>query len=429
MWEKFSSLFKVPELRKRILFTLGAIIVFRLGVHITVPGVSTSILKEIFNQGSGGLFDFMNMFTGGALQQFSLFALGVTPYINASIIFSLLTSVVPKLKELQQQGREGRRKITAYTRWATVLLAIVQGAFMVTLIGRAVVGGPTILFYVTTVVALTTGTIFLMWLGERITENGIGNGISVLIMVGILSRFPDSLRRMWADISGGVASPIWGIVFVVLLIVVIAAMTMVQQGQRKIQIQYAKRTMGRRVYGGHSTHLPLRINQGGVIPIIFASALLSLPITLFEVLPSLKQYVHVIQSGSPLYMGLYVLLIFFFTYFYSSIVFDPADISKNIREAGGFIPGVRPGEPTADYITGIMNRILLVGAVFLSAIAILPYLLSHASGLPTMFLIGGTSLLIVVGVGIDTIMQIEAHLVMRHYESLTKSGRLLGRRG
>ncbi len=429
MWEKFSSLFKVPELRKRILFTLGAIVIFRLGVHITVPGVSTEILKEIFNQGSGGLFDFMNMFTGGALQQFSLFALGVTPYINASIIFSLLTSVVPKLKELQQQGREGRRKITAYTRWATVGLAIVQGAFMTALIGRAVTGGPTILFYVTTVTALTTGTIFLMWLGERITENGIGNGISMLIMIGILSRFPGSIREMWADISGGVASPIWGIVFIALLIVVIAAMTMVQQGQRKIQIQYAKRTMGRRVYGGHSSHLPLRVNQGGVIPVIFASALLSLPITLFEAVPALKQYIGIIQSGSPLYMGLYVVLIFFFTYFYSSIVFDPADISKNIREAGGFVPGVRPGEPTADYITGIMNRILLVGAIFLSAIAILPYILSQASKLPTMFLIGGTSLLIVVGVGIDTIMQIEAHLVMRHYESLTKSGRLLGRRG
>ncbi len=429
MWEKFGSLFKVPELRKRILFTLGAIVIFRIGVHITVPGVSTDLLKDVFNQGSGGLFDFMNMFTGGALEQFSLFALGVTPYINASIIFSLLTSVVPKLKELQKQGREGQRKITAYTRWSTVGLALLQGAFMTALISRAVTGGPTILFYVTTVIALTTGTIFLMWLGERITENGIGNGISMLIMIGILSRFPISLRQMWADISGGAASPIWGIVFIALLVVVIAAMTMVQQGQRKIQIQYAKRTMGRRVYGGHSTHLPLRVNQGGVIPIIFASALLSLPITLFEAVPSLKQFMPFIQSGSPLYMGLYVLLIFFFTYFYSSIVFDPADISKNVREAGGFVPGVRPGGPTADYITEIMNRILLVGATFLSAIAILPYILSQASGLATMFLIGGTSLLIVVGVGIDTIMQIEAHLVMRHYESLTKSGRLLGRRG
>ncbi len=429
MWEKFTSLFKVPELRKRILFTLGAIIVFRLGVHITVPGVSTDLLKQVFNPGSGGLFDFMNMFTGGALQQFSLFALGVTPYINASIIFSLLTSVVPKLKELQQQGREGQRKITTYTRWATVGLALLQGAFMTTLIRTAVPAGAGIQFYVTTVIALTTGTIFLMWLGERITENGIGNGISMLIMIGILSRFPGSIRQMWSDISGGAASPVWGLVFIALLVVVIAAMTMVQQGQRKIQIQYAKRTMGRRIYGGHTSHLPLRVNQGGVIPIIFAQALLSLPITLFEAIPSLKPYVYIITSGSLLYMGLYVLLIFFFTYFYSSIVFDPTDMAKNIREAGGFIPGVRPGSPTAEYITGIMNRILLVGAVFLSAITILPFILAQASGLQTMFLVGGTGLLIVVGVGIDTIMQIEAHLVMRHYESLTKSGRLLGRRG
>jgi len=218
-------------------------------------------------------------------------------------------------------------------------------------------------------------------------------------------------------------------VFIALLVVVVAAMVMVQQGQRKIQIQYAKRTMGRRVYGGHSSHLPLRVNQGGVIPIIFASALLSLPVTLFEAIPGLKPYLYIVQSGSPLYMGLYVLLIFFFTYFYSAIVFEPSDIAKNVREAGGFIPGVRPGQPTADHITTIMNRILLIGAVFLSAIAILPYILSAASRLPTMFLIGGTSLLIVVGVGIDTLMQVEAHLVMRHYESLTKSGRLLGRRG
>ncbi len=428
MWEKFSSLFKVPELRKRILFTFGAIIVFRVGTHITVPGVSKDVLRQIFSQGTGGLFDFMNMFTGGALQQFSLFALGVTPYINASIIFSLLTSVVPKLKELQQQGREGQRKITTYTRWATVGLAILQGAFMTTLIRQAVPQGAGILFYVTTVLALTTGTMFLMWLGERITENGIGNGISMLIMIGILSRFPSQINSMWTSISSGSASPIWGIAFIALLIVVIAGMTMIQQGQRKIQIQYAKRTMGRRIYGGHTSHLPLRVNQGGVIPIIFASALLSLPITLFEALPSLKQYVYLIQSGSLLYMGLYVLLIFFFTYFYSSIVFDPVDMAKNIREAGGFVPGVRPGAPTAEYVTGIMNRILLIGAVFLSAVAVLPQILYQVSGLSAMFLTGGTSLLIVVGVGIDTIMQIEAHLVMRHYESLTKSGRLLGRR-
>jgi len=428
MWEKFASLFKVPELRKRILFTLGAIIIVRLGSHITVPGVDVDVLRNFFAQQTGGIFDFFNMFTGGALQRFSLFALGVTPYINASIIFSLLTGVIPKLKELQQQGREGRRKITAYTRYTTVVLAIVQGAAMTSLIRGAVVES-SIWFYITTIVSLTTGTIFLMWLGERITENGIGNGISMIIMISILSRFPANLRQLWTDISTGTVHAIWGLAFIALLIVVIAGMTMVQQGQRKIPIQYAKRTMGRRIYGGHTSHLPLRVNQGGVIPVIFASALLTLPVTLFNAIPGLNWIVPYIQTGSLAYIITYVLLIFFFTYFYSSLVFDPNDIAKNVREAGGFIPGVRPGKPTAEYVTSILNRMLLIGAVFLSTVAVLPFILSTVSGSQSMFLIGGTSLLIVVGVGVDTIMQIEAHLVMRHYESLTKSGRLLGRRG
>jgi len=429
MWTKLASLFKVPELRKRILFTLGAIIVVRLGTHITVPGVDVEILRNFFSQQAGGIFDFFNMFTGGALQRFSLFALGVTPYINASIIFSLLTAVIPKLKEMQQQGREGRRKITAYTRYATVVLAIVQGAAMTSLIRSAMPAGAGIWFYATTIVSLTAGTIFLMWLGERITENGIGNGISMIIMISILSRFPASLRQLWTDISSGTVHAVWGLAFIALLIVVIAGMTMVQQGQRKVSIQYAKRTMGRRVYGGHSSHLPMRVNQGGVIPVIFASALLSLPVTLFNAIPSLNWIVPYVQTGSTAYIVAYVLLIFFFTYFYSSIVFDPNDVAKNIREAGGFIPGVRPGKPTSEYITGVLNRLLLIGAVFLSVVAVLPFILSTVSGSQSMFLVGGTSLLIVVGVGIDTVMQIEAHLVMRHYESLTKSGRLLGRRG
>ncbi len=376
----------------------------------------------------GGLLDFMNMFSGGALQRFSLFALGVTPYINASIIFSLLTSVIPKLKELQQQGREGRRKITAYTRYATVGLAIVQGIAFSSIIRSAFPIDATIWFYATTIVTLTTGTIFLMWLGERITENGIGNGISLIIMISILSRFPSSLNTLWVEITTGSIPAYWGLAFIVLLIAVIGGMTMVQQGQRKISIQYAKRTMGRRIYGGHSSHLPLRVNQSGVIPVIFAMALLTFPITIFSALNWTTAAAYFSQ-GSLLYIICYVLLIFFFTYFYSSIVFDPNDVAKNIREAGGFIPGVRPGKPTAEYITGILGRMLLVGALFLSGVAVLPYILSSLSGTQTMFLIGGTSLLIVVGVGIDTLMQIETHLVMRHYDSLTKSGGLLGRRG
>ena len=428
MWEKVSQLFRVPELRKRILFTLGAIIVFRLGTHIAVPGVNADALKNFFANQGGGIFDFLNMFTGGALQRFSLFALGVMPYINASIIFSLLTAVVPKLKEMQQQGREGRRKITAYTRWATLALAIIQAATMSTLIVNwgLTTGGAW--FFVSSIVALTTGTLFLMWLGERMTENGIGNGISMLIMIGILSRFPAQLQSMISEISAGSVSVLWGLVFVVMLVVVVGAMTMVQQGQRKVMIQYAKRTSGRRIYGGHTSHLPIRVNQGGVIPIIFASALLTLPITLTQWLPSLEWIYPYIKEGGLAYILAYVILIFFFTYFYSSIVFDPEDVAKNVRESGGFIPGVRPGNPTAEYISAVLNRILLIGAVFLAAVAVLPYLLSAASGLTSMFFIGGTSLLIVVGVGVDTLMQIEAHLVMRHYESLTKAGGLLGRR-
>ena len=427
MWEKFASLFKVPELRKRILFTLGAIIIIRLGAHIAVPGVDMSSVS--FEE--GGLLDFMNMFSGGALQKFSLFALGVTPYINASIIFSLLTSVIPKLKELQQQGREGRRKITSYTRYATVVLAVVQGIAFSQLIvqqGAEIIANVNAWFYLTTIVTLTTGTIFLMWLGERITENGIGNGISLIIMISVLSRFPANINALWNDISNGNIAAYWGLLFIVLLIVVVAGMTMVQQGQRKISIQYAKRTMGRRIYGGHSSHLPLKVNQSGVIPVIFATALLTFPTTLFSWF-GWSGAAAVIAQGSPVYIVCYVGLIFFFTYFYSSIVFDPNDVAKNIREAGGFIPGVRPGKSTADYITAILGRMLLVGALFLSGVAVLPFLLSSISGSQAMFLIGGTSLLIVVGVGIDTLMQIETHLVMRHYDSLTKSGGLLGRRG
>lgn len=427
MWEKFTRLFKIPELRERILFTLGAIIVFRLGTHISVPGVEAEALRNFFATQSGGIFGFLNMFTGGALQRFSLFALGVTPYINSSIIFSLLTAVVPKLKELQRQGREGRRKITAYTRWTTLGLAAVQAAAMSMLMvnqGLAKGGG---WFFISSIISLTTGTVFLMWLGERITENGIGNGISMIIMIGILSRFPSSIQRTYIEISAGTVSPFWGLGYIVLIVAVIAGVIMVQQGQRKIVIQYAKRTTGRRIYGGHSSHLPIRVNQGGVIPIIFASALLTIPVTVTQWIPSLGWLGVYVRNGSIPYMIAYVLLIFFFTYFYSSIVFDPNDVASNVRESGGFIPGVRPGKPTAAYISNVLNRILLIGALFLAAIALLPYLFTGVSGIQGM-LIGGTALLIVVGVGMDTIMQIEAHLVMRHYEGLAKAGGLLGRR-
>jgi len=414
MWEKFASLFKVPELRKRILFTLGAIIVIRLGTHITVPGVSMGGISA-FEE--GGLLDFMNMFSGGALQRFSLFALGVTPYINASIIFSLLTSVIPKLKEMQQQGREGRRKITSYTRYATVGLAIVQGLAFSSIIRGAFPVDATLWFYATTIVTLTTGTIFLMWLGERITENGIGNGISLIIMISILSRFPTSLYQLWIQISTGTVAAYWGLAFILLLVVVIGGMVMVQQGQRKISIQYAKRTMGRRIYGGHSSHLPLRVNQSGVIPVIFAMALLTFPITIFSAL-NWTAASAVFSQGSPLYIVTYVLLIFFFTFFYSQATFNPMDVSKNMQQNGGFIPGIRAGKPTSDYLHKILVRITLFGALFLAIVATVPTALSALAGVATAF--GATSLLIMVSVSLETTRQLESQMMMRHYKGFLK---------
>ncbi len=428
MLQRIHQVFAIEELRKRIIYTLGMLLVFRIGSYIPVPGVDTKQLAEVLSGAFGaGIFQFINLFTGGALQRFSLFGLGVIPYINASIILSLLIPVFPKLKELQQQGREGRRKLTQYTRWGTVILALLQSYAMSYLVIRYGLAQPTVGFFLTSIIALTAGTIFLMWIGERITENGIGNGISMLIMAGIIARFPGQLQQTYLEVSAGTVSPIWAVGLVVLFIVVIAGTVVIQQGQRKIPIQYAKRTAGRRVYGGHTAHLPMRVNQGGVIPIIFASAILTLPSSVAAWVPGLQWLQSYVAPGSLIYLIAYVLLIFFFTYFYSSLVFDPHDLAKNLREAGGFIPGVRPGEPTARYLTDIQGRLLLVGAVFLAAIAVLPYLFRAVSNIRSFWL-GGTSLLIVVGVGIDTIMQIEAHLVMRQYESLVKGAAFLGRR-
>jgi len=424
------TMFAVEELRKRILFTIGMLLIFRLGSHIPVPGVDTAQVGDVLSDMFGeGLFEFIGMFTGGALEQFSLFALGVIPYINASIIFSLLIPVFPKLKALQQQGREGRRKLTQYTRWTTVGLALMQAYGMTMVVSRGGLVDPDIpvaLFFMTSVIAMTAGTIFLMWIGERITENGIGSGVSMIIMAGIVARFPAQLGRTYLQISEGAVSPFWGIGLIVVFVAVIAGAVVVQQGQRKIPIQYAKRTSGRRVYGGHTTHLPIRVNQGGVIPIIFASAILQLPgsIASWTGQDWLMRYV---SPGSLPFLLAYVMLIFFFTYFYSSLVFDPADISKNLRQSGGFVPGVRPGQPTAQYLSRVSGRLLLVGAAFLAFVAVMPYIFTSISGIDEFYL-GGTSLLILVGVGIDTIMQIEAHLVMRQYESLVKGTGFLGRR-
>lgn len=408
---------------------MGALAIFRAGTHIPIPGIDPQMLQQMFEGGGGNILQYLNMFTGGALGRGTLFGLGITPYINASIIMSLLTAVVPKLKELQQQGRQGKKVITKYTRYGTLAIALIQSfGWSYFLVQQGVVRDASILFYLTAVISMTTGTVFLMWLGERITENGIGNGISVIIMAGILARMPGNLMGTWVTINAN-NKQIWGIILLLVFIVVIAGVIIIQQGRRKITIQYAKRTAGKKVYGGQTGHLPIKVNQGGVIPIIFASVLLSLPMTMVQWVPQLSWLQSWVQRGSIPYLVAYCLLIVFFTYFYSAIIFDPRDVAKNLKESGGFIPGVRPGESTVDYIESILNRLLLVGALFLAGIAILPHLIAAMSGL-TAFWLGGTSVLIVVGVGIDILMQIESHMVMRHYDSLTESGgaSLLGRR-
>lgn len=433
MLDQLRNLFRIPELRKRVLFTLGALAIFRFGTHVPIPGIEVEALQQFFQGAGGNILQYLNMFTGGALGRGTLFGLGVTPYINASIIMSLLTAVVPKLKELQQQGRQGRKVITKYTRYGTLAIAFIQSfGWSYFLVQQNIVADPSVLFFFTSIISMTTGTVFLMWLGERITENGIGNGISVLIMTGIIARLPSQFGRTWIEIKSGTVSPFWGIVLVLVLIVVIAGVIMIQQGRRKITIQYAKRTSGRKVYGGHTSHLPIKVNQGGVIPIIFASVLLSLPMTVAQWAPGLSWLTQWLQQGSIPYLIAYVLLILFFTYFYSAIIFDPRDVAQNLKESGGFIPGVRPGEPTVEYIEGVLNRLLLVGALFLASVALLPFIFSAISGIASRsFPLGGTSVLIVVGVGIDILMQVESHMVMRHYDSLTESGgasSLLGRR-
>lgn len=422
--------FSIPEVRKRILFTLGVIIVFRLGSWIPVPGVNAEALAEFIrqlSQATGGLFDFMNMFSGGALKQYSIFALGVIPYINASIIMSLLTSVVPKLKELQKEGEEGRRVINRYTRYGTVGLAILQSlgtAFVLTSqqiqgFGRIAQGD--FVFYLVATVSLTGGTMFLMWLGERITENGIGRGISMIIMFGIVASYPNYIGATTRLVEGGGTTIWWVLVLLVVFVIVIAGVVMIQLGARRIEIQYAKRVVKGKVYGGQNTHIPLSVNQGGVIPIIFASALLTLPTTLVSSIPALQWLQSYIGFGSPAYLVAYALLIVFFTYFYSHIVFDPRDLSDNLKRWGGYVPGIRPGQSTTQYIERVMDRLIFIGALFLTIIALMPYIFTSISGVTT-FRLGGTSLLIVVGVSVDLIKQIEAHMVERHYESLIQKG-------
>jgi len=419
--ETIRNLFKIPDLKKRLYFTLGMVIVVRLGSHLPLPGVDKEALANLFAQ--GGILGFFDLFAGGALSRFSIFALGIMPYINASIIMSLLQSVVPILEQWSKEGEEGRNKITKITRYFTVVLAIVQAfgiSFWLQNVGVLMISGHVFRFLL--IITLTAGTCFLMWLGEQITDFGIGNGISIVIFAGIVARIPSQIIQTIKLLNVGEIGLISLLSLIVVFVVVIGGVIAIQRGQRRIAVQYAKRVIGRRMYGGQGTHIPLRVNQAGVIPIIFASAILLFPATIaqfFQNIVFMKSVSEALSPGKPLYLTIYAILIILFTFFYSAITFNPANLADNMKKYGGFVPGIRPGKNTANYIDHIMTRITLSGAIFLAVIAILPNILIKVTGITT-FSFGGTSLLIMVGVALETVQQIESHLLMRHYEGFIK---------
>lgn len=421
MLETIRNLFKIPDLKKRLLFTLGMLVVVRLGSHLPLPGVNKEALTNLFAQ--GGILGFFDLFAGGALSRFSVFALGIMPYINASIIMQLLTAVIPTLEQWAKEGEEGRDKITKITRYSTVFLAIVQ-AFGISVwlqnMGVLMISGFSFRFLL--LITLTAGTCFLMWLGEQITDFGIGNGISIIIFAGIVAQIPSELAQTIKLLQVGEISIISLLSLIIIGIIVVGGVIAIQQGQRRIPVQYAKRVIGRKMYGGQSTHIPLRVNQAGVIPIIFASAFLLFPATIaqfFQNITFMKSMAAALSPGQPLYLVLYSILIILSTFFYSAITFNPINLADNMKKYGGFIPGIRPGKNTSVFIDHIMTRITLSGAIFLTIIAILPNILIKITGITT-FYFGGTSILIMVGVALETIQQIESHLLMRHYEGFIK---------
>ncbi|MCZ2845737.1 MAG: preprotein translocase subunit SecY, partial [Candidatus Bathyarchaeota archaeon] len=418
---KFRNLFKIPDLRKRIYFTLAMIVIVRLGSHLPLPGVDKGALANLFAQ--GGILGFMDLFAGGALSRFSIFALGIMPYISASIIINLLTAVVPILEQWAKEGEEGRNKMTKVTRYFTVLLAIIQAfAISAWLQNLAVLMVSGIVFQFLLIITLTAGTCFLMWLGEQITDFGIGNGISIIIFAGIIARMPSQILQTVKLMQIGEISIIAFISLLIIAVFVVSGVIAIQKGQRRIPVQYAKRVIGRRMYGGQGTFIPLRVNQAGVIPIIFASALLIFPATIaqfFQNLAFMNSIAEALSPGKPLYLVLYSILIIVFTFFYSAITFNPANMADNMKKYGGFIPGIRPGKNTTAHIDHIMTRVTSSGALFLAIIAILPNILIKVTGITT-FNFGGTSLLIMVGVALETVQQIESHMLMRHYEGFIK---------
>jgi preprotein translocase subunit SecY len=434
MINTFQNVFKIPELRKRILFTLGILVVYRIGSHIPTPGVDAQALGEFFKQAGGSLLGLYDMFAGGAFAKATIFSLGIMPYISASIIMQLLGTVVPFFQKLQKEGEEGRRKITQYTRYGTVLISAVQAMatslFLesINIGGRYAVTSPGMGFRLLTMLTFTSGTIFIMWLGEQITDKGIGNGISLIIFIGIIARFPNAIIEEIQNLLGGRRTIFTEAFLIALMLAVVAATVLVTRAQRKIPVQYAKRVVGRKMYGGQSTHIPLSVNAAGIIPIIFAQSIMFAPSTLASFFPN-SEFMHMVTSwfdaGTILYSVVYGLLIVFFAYFYTAIVFNPVDLADNMRKYGGFIPGIRPGKRTSEYIDRILTRITLPGAIFFAIIAIIPYFLMKKVNVSFYF--GGTSILIVVGVALDTLQQIESHLIMRHYEGFMKKGRIKGR--
>ena len=439
--DTFRNIFKIHELRQRIIYTLILLLIVRVGAHITLPGIDSALLSEAMkNQTSDNLFGLYDLFVGGAFSNAAIFALGIMPYISASIILQLLGAVVPYFQKLQQEGEEGRKKITQLTRYGTVVISAMQAwgvtirLYNLNLRGMPIIPEPIqgIGWTISTIIILTAGTVFMMWLGEQITERGIGNGISLIIFIGIINRFPFALLDEYRLISAGTRSIIIEIVILIFMVLIIAGVVLVTQGTRRIPVQYAKRVVGRKVYGGVTQYIPLRVNTAGVMPIIFAQSIMFIPNTVLSFFPN-NDFLQTINSyfhyQSAVYSIIYAIMIVFFTYFYTAIAFNPKDVADNMKKQGGFIPGIRPGKQTSDFIDNILTKITLPGSFFLAIIAILPAFVS-AWGVSGQFasFFGGTSLLIVVGVALDTLQQIESHLLMRHYDGFMKSGKIRGRR-
>lgn len=424
---------KIPELKARVIFTLSLLVVYRVGCHIPTPGIDGAALSKFLTEKGGAMMGFFDMFTGGALSQMAIFALGIMPYISASIIFQLLTVVIPALGKIAKEGEAGRKKIIRYTRYATIVIAAIQSLGMAIglegMAGGEFVQNPGWSFRLLTMITLTSGTAFLMWLGEQITERGVGNGISLIIFAGIAASFPAAIASTLTLVRVGELSIFFVLILLVIIIAIVGGIVFIERGQRKIPVQYAKRIVDKKMFGGQTSHLPLKINTAGVIPPIFASSIIMFPATVagFIAIPWVQDIARQLAPGTSVYTMLYVGLIIFFSYFYTAVIFNPVDIADNLQKNGGFVPGIRPGQKTAEYIYKVLTRLTFVGALYLAAVCVFPELLIAAYNVPFYF--GGTSLLISVGVALDTVSQIESHLVTRSYEGFLKKGRIKGRRG